>query len=223
MKRVAFILLFFAHSVLFAQIFKAEISYSYFYSNKWDKAIQTYNFSRPFISEKQPLLAHGLSSSFGYIFNSSSALKQGMNISYSNFSSNAENENFNNTLSLHFLRLGYLLHYSCKGKLQQFYTELTLSVATSGLFRSVNGAAIQSEETPIKALGIGPNLDLKLGYNLLSKNRFSISPYAAIAYNPFFYSPNAEAVINQTIGLTADTWTGFLMAQLGFSFHLKKQ
>ena len=33
-----------------AQEFKIDVSYNYLYSNQWDKAIQTYNFSRPFVA-----------------------------------------------------------------------------------------------------------------------------------------------------------------------------
>ena len=93
-----------------AQEFKIDVSYNYLYSKQWDKAIQTYNFSRPFIAEKQPLLIHGLNSSLSYIFKSTKNLRHGINVSYSYFRSSAENENLENILKLHFLNLGYVLH-----------------------------------------------------------------------------------------------------------------
>jgi hypothetical protein len=37
------------------------------------------------------------------------------------------------------------------------------------------------------------------------------------------YSPNTEAVINQTKGLLEKNWTGVLTTQIGISFHLRKQ
>ena len=52
-----FMLVFF-HST--GQEVKVDVGYKYLYSNQWDKAIQTYNFSRPDLIEKQPLLMNGL-------------------------------------------------------------------------------------------------------------------------------------------------------------------
>ena len=53
MRAVLFGMLFFIFSSTMAQEFKNDVSYKYMFSNKWDKAIQTYNFSRPFIETKQ--------------------------------------------------------------------------------------------------------------------------------------------------------------------------
>ena len=35
-------------------------SYEYLYCPQFDKAIQTYNFDRPFLNEKQPLFLNGI-------------------------------------------------------------------------------------------------------------------------------------------------------------------
>ena len=51
-----------------AQEWKADISYKYMFSNQLDKIIQTYNFSRPLLAEKQPLLMHGLNTAVSRIF-----------------------------------------------------------------------------------------------------------------------------------------------------------
>ena len=37
-----------------SQQIEVDLSYKYIFANNWDKAIQTYNFSRPFLTEKQP-------------------------------------------------------------------------------------------------------------------------------------------------------------------------
>ena len=113
---IVIIVLFFMHFNSIAQEFKIDASYNYLFANQWDKAIQTYNFSRPFIYEKQPLFIHGLSTSGTYIFKSPKRLKHGVNISYSYFRSSSENINLNVKLHLHFLKLGYLLHYEYPGK-----------------------------------------------------------------------------------------------------------
>ena len=86
-------------SFLIAQELKTDLSYNYLYSNEWDKAIQTYNFSRPFNTERQPLINHGLNASLSYIFESNKNFKHGVNLSYSYFRSSAENENYENRIS----------------------------------------------------------------------------------------------------------------------------
>ena len=205
-----------------AQEFKIDVSYNYLYSKQWDKAIQTYNFSRPFIAEKQPLLIHGLNSSLSYIFKSTKNLSHGINVSYSYFRSSAENENLENILKLHFLNLGYVLHYERKEKLKGVYTDLIISAKSSGLFRTINGAPFAYDETTSKAFGIGGDICLKTGYYLKLKNKICLSPFFLIAYTPYLLSPNSEAVINETKGLTSKNWTGILTTQIGLTFHIRQ-
>jgi len=213
--------LFFVWNNLKAQEFKADFSYKYIYANQWDKAIQTYNFSRPFITEKQPLIIHGLNASVSYIFKSQKKIKHGINLSYSYFRSSSDNENLVNVLNLHFLNLGYLLHYENAERLKGFYSDLIISATSSGLFRNVNGEPFVYDESKSKALGIGGNISLKAGYQLMIKGKTYLSPFIAIDYTPYFYSPNTEAVINQTKGLTSKNWTPILTTQVGLTFHIK--
>lgn len=206
-----------------AQELKLDLSYKYIYSNQWDKIIQTYNFSRPFLTEKQPLLMSGLNTSLSYIFKNEKHFKHGINLSYAYFRSSAENENFNNSLNLHFINLGYLLHYENSDKWKGVYSELIISVTSSGLFRNLNGEPFEYDETKSKAFGIGGDINLKCGYYLKLKNNSYLSPFLSIGYTPYLYTPNTEAVINQTKGLTSKNWTGILTTQIGLTFHIKKQ
>jgi hypothetical protein len=206
-----------------AQEFKTDVSYKYMFANQWDKAIQTYNFSRPFISEKQPLLMHGLNASISYIFKSTKNLRHGINLSYSYFRSSSENENLENVLNLHSLNLGYILHYENNDMLKGLYTDLIISATSSGLFRKVNGEAFEYDDTKSKAFGIGGDIALKLGYCVKLKNKNYLSPFIALGYTPYLYSPNTEALINQTKGLLGKNWTGILTTQIGLTFHIRKQ
>jgi hypothetical protein len=210
-------------SITGAQEFKFGLSYNYIYAPQWDKIIQTYNFSRPFNSEMQPLLTHGINASGSYIFNAEKKLKQGLNFSYSYFRSAAENENLNNNLNLHFISLGYIFHYDNAEKLKGIYTDFIVSAISSGLFRNVNGEPFEYSETTSKAVGIGGELSFKLGYSMKLKDRSKLSPFIQIAYTPFFYSPNTETVINQTKGLAGKSWTGILNAQIGLAIHINKK
>ena len=215
-------LLFFAFNIASAQEFNADLSYKYMNANKWDNAIQTYNFSRPFLEEKQPLLIHGINTSISYIFKSPKTIQHGINISYSYFKSAAENENLNNILNLHFINLGYIIHYENNEKTKGLYTELIMSTLSSGLFRKINGEPFEYKENSSNAFGIGGDIGLKIGYHLKSKNNMYLSPFMMIAYTPFLYSPFSEELLNQTNGLTSEKWAGILTTQIGLTFHVRK-
>jgi hypothetical protein len=167
---------------LSAQELKLDLSYKYIYSNQWDKIIQTYNFSRPFLTEKQPLLMNGLNTSLSYIFKNEKYFKHGINLSYSYFRTSAENENFINTLNLHFINLGYVLHYQNPEKWKKFYSELIVSATSSGLFRNLNGEPFEYDETKSKAFGIGGDIHLKCGYYLKLKNGGETQIFKIVKY-----------------------------------------
>lgn len=212
----------FIGSKLIAQEFKADFSYKYMYANQWDKAIQAYNYSRPFITEKQPLLMHGLNTSISYISKSSKSFKHGINLSYSYFRSSADNENLENTINLYGINIGYILHYENAEKLKSFYSDLIISATSSGLYRNINGEPFEYDDSKSKAFGIGGDIGLKLGYYFKLKNKTYFSPFIILAYTPYLFSPNTEAVINQTKGLTSKNWTGILTTQVGLAFQFKQ-
>jgi hypothetical protein len=207
---------------VFSQELKVDLSYKYLYANQWDKAVQTYNFSRPFLSEKQPLFQNGIKASFSIIFKNDKDLKHGMQMSYSYFRSSAENVEFNNTLRLHFLDMGYLMHYENTEKWKGIYADIVVSVSSSGLFRYVNDEPLIIDESSSKALGVGVELNLKLGYCVQLRHNQCLSTFISLGYTPYFYSPLMEGVINQTNGLSSKSWTGILSAQMGLSYHLKR-
>jgi hypothetical protein len=223
MRAVLFGILFFTLNSIMAQEFRTDISYKYMFANKWDKAIQTYNFSRPFLEEKQPLLIHGLNASVAYIFKSSKSLQHGIDLSYSYFRSSAENEKLNNILNLHFLNLGYIIHYHNIEKAKGLYTDLIISAVSSGLYRNVNDEPFEYDDSRSKAFGIGGDLSIRAGYYINLKNKIYLSPFVLVGYTPFLYSPNSEAVINQTKGLVGNNFTGILSTHVGLTFDIRHQ
>ena len=205
-----------------SQEIEVDLSYKYMFANNWDKAIQTYNFSRPFLSEKQPLFIHGINGSASYIFKSENKFKQGINASYSHFSSYVENVNFVNQLNLHLLNVGYILRYENTEKLKRLTTDLILSASTSTLFRNVNDEPFIFDEVRSKAFGIGADLSIKTSYSFNLKNNIRLSPFIQIGYTPYLYSPNTEAVINQTRGLAAPNFTDVFSSQIGLKVRLRE-
>ena len=221
--RALFLLLFlFPFSDTQAQEIEADLSYKYMFASKWDKAIQTYNFSRPFLTEKQPLFMHGINGSVSYIFKSENKFKQGINASYSHFSSYAENVNFVNQLNLHFLNIGYILRYESTEKLKGLTTDFILSASSSALFRNVNDEPFIYDDSRSKAFGIGADLSIKISYSFNLKNNIRLSPFIQVGYTPYLFSPNTEGVINQTTGLVAPNFTDVFSSQIGMKVRVRE-
>jgi len=204
------------------QEIEADLSYKYMFASNWDKAIQTYNFSRPFLTEKQPLFMHGMNGSVSYIFKSENKFKQGINASYSNFSSYAENVNFVNQYNLHFINLGYMLRHKGNGSLKGLCTDFILSACSSAVFRNVNDEPFIYDEVRSKAFGIGGDLSVRTSYSFDIKNKIHLSPFVQVGYTPYLFSPNTEAVINQTRGLVSSNFTDVFSSQIGLKFQLRK-
>lgn len=212
---------FFLFTSASAQKFKADVSYKYMYVKQWDRIIQTYNFSRPFISTKQPLFRHGIHASASHLIASTKKISSGLNVSYSYFRSSAENENLDNILHLHFLNVGYIIHYENAKKIKGIYTDLIFSATASGLFRNVNGAPFVYDEKKSRAFGIGGDISMKVGYDKKSTKKTSRSFFILLGYTPYFYCPNTETVINQTKGQTVNYCNGILNTQIGITFNIK--
>ena len=221
--RALFLLLFLFLSIdAQSQEIEMDLSYKYIFANNWDKAIQSYNFSRPFLTEKQPLLMHGINGSVSYIFKSENKFKQGINASYSHFTSYAENVNFVNQYNLHFFNLGYILRHESAGSLKGLSTDLILSASSSALFRNVNDEPFIYDDTSSKAFGIGGDLSVRTSYSFNIKNNIRLSPFIQVGYTPYLYSPNTEAVINQTTGLVAPNFTDVFTSQIGMKVRLRE-
>jgi hypothetical protein len=215
MKIVVIISLALLSITLKAQTWVADVSYKYLYAKQWDAMIQTYNFSRPFLKEEQPLLMHGISISNSYFFKSSKKIKHGIHVNYDFFRSSANNTDFKNTLQLHFVRLGYTTLYIWKGN----YFIGSVNALGGGLYRKLNDEAVEVDDKRLKALGIGGELSLKIEHAYTISSRIQLMPFLGLNYSPYFFSPNTEAVINQTKSLVSKNWVGIFNAQLGVSFY----
>jgi hypothetical protein len=222
MKKILYFIVFIlSFCIGTAQEYKIDVSYKYINANQWNKITQTYNFSRPFNSAYQPLFINGFNSSVSRIFKSNNNISQGVNLSYSYFRSSAENLKFTNNLNLHFLNIGYILHYQNQEKKKSFYTDFIISISSSGLFRNINGQTFEYDDKKSIALSIGTEADIKFGYCLQNGNNRYFSPFILIGYAPYIYSPNTESVINQSKGLVGKNWTTMLISQIGVALHFR--
>jgi hypothetical protein len=215
MKNALFFSFFFFH-VMHAQKLSLDVSYKYMYAKQWDRSIQLYNFSRPWLIEKQPLLMHGVNAGFSYDVSSKKEFNRGLSVDFSFFRSVAENKNMANAINLYISNVGYfarkdfsILHSNC-------YTEIRLALTVSGLFRRVNQEPILVDDTQTRAFGIGSDIQVKFGYDLPCLAGIKGSLFLAVSYAPYVYSPYSESVLNQTMGITNHYGTGIVGAQIGF-------
>ena len=94
-----------------AQEFGLTLSYQFIAATEWNKANDVYNFSRPFLKNKQPNLANGVRLGIYYLCNTESAFSLGPSISFSWHRSAVENPNFKVGIHSLLLDLGLKIQY----------------------------------------------------------------------------------------------------------------
>jgi hypothetical protein len=204
----------------YSQELNISFSYNAIIFNELDNTIRTYNFNRPFLQNKQSLLHNGFQSSVGYFFNSEKKVKHGFQISYANFQSKASNEDFNNTLKLNFVNIAYAAHYKNFTKFNNLFLQFNLSIKGSSLKREINGSDFYFNESNKYAIGIGSEIGIRCAYSIKILENQSLSPFVEVAYVPFFYAPNNEPLINQTLGLVSNSWSPIFSVQAGISWGI---
>jgi hypothetical protein len=203
-----------AHS-LRSQDFEASISYEYLHAQAWNKAVQTYNFSRPFLANPQPLISHGLQASLEYPLPSNGNSNHSLMLDVGWYRSSAENVNFEATLNQYLLQIGYLRPLLQDQLPDQLTLKAGVSVVGGALFRRINGEPLVYDETNAKALGIGGGVRLKVNYYLINNGKIKAGPFLGLQYIPYYYAPKTEAIMNQTTGLTGKEWTSVFGSRLG--------
>jgi Autotransporter beta-domain len=217
---VAFSLLLTGINSSFAQGFGITAAYSYCYAPQFDKAIQAYNFSRPFQTEKQPLLINGFTTGLSYSFQTKSRFRSGIALNYSAFRSYSENADFNNSYHLSFLELGYTLTYHFSESKLKSSLEMNASCLTSSLKRKINDETFTFAEEKTRAFGIGGNLSLRYLYSFSVNANYNLSPFIGVNYSPYLFTPNTETVINQTKTLFTKPWTPVVRVDVGLKIDL---
>lgn len=209
--------LLFSFQALSAQRYSFGVAYSSINAEQWNTAIQTYNFSRPFLTKPQPTLTHGVQVEAAYYLPAKRDAASGINLAYSLHTSLAENENLTAALHLHLLQLGYFRQLPLLGKFPKMNIQAGVSIQAGGLFRNINGEALVYDDANAKALGIGANIRLRAAYQIKNKGKFNWQPYLQIGYTPYYYTPQTEAIINQTTDLYIKSSTAITALQIGLT------
>ena len=199
-----------------AQKLSLDVSSKYMYAKQWDRSIQLYNFSRPWLIEKQPLFMHGVNAGFSYDVSSKKEFIHGLSVDFSFFRSVSENKNMVNAINLYISNMGYFVRKDFRILHSNCYTEIRLALTVSGIFRRINQEPMLVDETQTRAFGIGSDIQVKFGYELPCLAGIKGSLFLAVSYAPYVYSPYSESVLNQTMGITNHYGTGIVGAQIGF-------
>lgn len=222
MRTLGFLLLFILSGRAgFAQHISGGLSYNYLYAKQLDRSIQLYNFSRPFLQNKQPLFVHGLSAEVSFLFKTEKPIKHGLSLTYSYFGSEAVNEHYTNRFNLHFMNLNYLIFLANEQKFEKFFGEIQIGLSSSALYRRLNGDAFWVDEAKFKALGLGGNIGVKMGYRLYGRDEHQISPFVFLGYTPYLYAPKNEAVLNATQELITKPSLAALNFRIGVRYGIR--
>ena len=212
-----------------SQEFGFSVSYQYLYAKEWNKAVQTYNFSRPFLTEKQPLLKHGIRLGAYYLFDTSKPFAWGPSVSISFHQSAADNNNFNINIQSFLLDLGMKLQYRPKlGDTSPLHMGITPHLTGLGLYRKLDGDVIiieddEEEEMPVRALGMGFGFNFQLGYDLNMGKSLIISPLFGMDYSPLVWSNRSDVVFNEASVGDLKSSTSMIRWQLGLLMRMKPQ
>jgi hypothetical protein len=194
---------------------RVAVGYNYLAAGNWDRAIQTYNFARPELTNKQPLFIHGIELGADYLWINDKPMKHGMSVSYRYFRSAAANDNFDVVLNAHLVNIGYVVHNSVAARRKGFSVDVGVYAILGGIYRNVNGEPLRDDDTRIWAPGIGGELRPRVGYTIAEKEKYSITPFVQASYCPIYFSPRAEALLNQTMTLTGVKYTSIVNLEAG--------
>jgi hypothetical protein len=189
--------------------------YTWLHAPQWDKAIQTYNFSRPFAGQ-QPLLKDGVQIHGAYLLGAGKRGRQGVCLSYTYVGSSAGGYGLTNNLRLHLVKPGYLWHFGGRGWLQHMWVNVAASAVVGILNRNVEGASYTYPDAQTTAWAIGGSADVTCAYKVpIHLAGMQIHPYVQAGYAPYVYAPNAEPLLNQTKQLTSKNHTSIFTVSFG--------
>jgi hypothetical protein len=216
MKKLLVLLVLVLHFQAESQAISVELNYSFCVNTQFNKAVRVYNSARPFLTTKQPLFRNGMGAKIGYTFPSKKhpKVQYGFELGYSYFGSYAENDGFINDMQLHSVTPRFFTSTKITNR---FVGQIMLGLPSYGMFRQINSESVTNDGTPIRAFGIGLSIRPQLYYQFVLNDRISLCPTFGLEYCPIQYSPQGEALINQTKGLYTNNFNSFF----GFDFGVK--
>jgi hypothetical protein len=208
MKRLLFTAFLFLalHTNGQAQEFGFSTTFQLIEAKSWNKSTQTYNFSRPFLTNQQPLLKCGATIGLYYLPRPENRLAYGPALSFSFHRSAADNPGLKVGINAFLLDVGLRMQMR-PGSSEDNPLRLSFTPSLKGvmLSRRVNGeiAVIgkTEEDLKVRQLGAGLGLNMQLSYDLPINNGWAIAPLIGAHYDPIVWANRSELVFNQaTVG-----------------------
>lgn len=206
-----------------AQELSASIAYTGFHSPGLSNILQAYNFSRPFLVNKQPLLRHGASASCSILSKSTDSFKQGIQISYAFFSSVSQNQALTNRLNLHLYEFNYLIYRLNPLGFSKLFAQAGAGITASALFRRVNNHPFFVDNKRTGSAGLGLNLSATIGYLGPKQHAARGVPFCTIRYVPLLFAPHNESIINGTRTMIGSGRFSALTLGIGCTFYPGKR
>lgn len=186
---------------LCAQQFQVSLEYQMLNARQWNKATQAYNFARPFLTEKQPLMGAGVQIGLAYLLHPENTVSFGPSVKASLHRSSSENPNFNIDINAVLLDLGMKIQYRPEMGQKRLAIGFTPSIAVVMLTRKLNGEVVvigpTEEDRALRTFGAGLTLNAQAAYAFPLGDKASISPVVGFNYDPFVWAFRSEVVFNE--------------------------
>lgn len=180
--------------------------YSYMYPKEWDKIVQTYNWARPWLSNKQPLLASGFTAGIVYAYDATKGFRFTQELKFSKYTSIAANDNYNLSLTTNFARysIGFEVYpfIIANNNVEPWkrYFFIGLSPGASFMWGGMkfNEEVLELDREPYRPLNITPTIGAYTGYKFDVNHKFSIIPVIGMTFLPIARMKDFDIALHGT-------------------------
>lgn len=173
------------------KIYGIDLGYGNFGSRAFDNTIRYYNFSQPFLKNKQPLLQHGFYGSLYYYGKGSGKFRPGGTFNFCYFPSLPVDKEFQFSILPKAFTLGLLAGFFPFDTLSRlsalsFDGALNFGVLSTGL-RLDGEKFMTEEEVKYKSNTFTYNAELKINYRLVKTKSYAMGLFANVSFWPRVY------------------------------------
>jgi hypothetical protein len=205
-----------------AQVKTVELRYQNLTAFEWNKAVRTYNFSRPFLENKQPLIQQGFGIGYSKLKSKKENRLSGFEFSLSGYRSAVKNENYEVALNALTLGMGYEFRFDELFEKSEMNFLLVPKMQAIGLGRWQDGdlVALEFEESTTRLLTVGACLGLGTAVQIpVGKKSSEKLTYLKLGleYYPFWWTYQSQVLLNQSVAGPAIDFGSALLFHIGIS------
>ncbi|MCS6981387.1 MAG: hypothetical protein NZM65_04240 [Flavobacteriales bacterium] len=207
--------------LLMGQGFHIQTGYSYLWCRSWDRVLNYYYFTRPYLNGSPRYLESGFTVSTGYAFSSFRAPIHGVVAGYSNAWAVYREDNYRLRFWWHTVMAGYRARLRRMSRAEGFYGELGIHFAGAWLERKSYWKDNNTLHHRYVAFGWGGGFSGEAGYMLPYEEWVARPGFFVKVASNFIHMPGAEVALNQTQGLYLRNWHTVVMLQGGISLLIR--